>query len=41
MGPWKIANGIGVNQTFQGLPDMMNGLNHWRIDIMIADDATS
>ncbi|GAA0238756.1 transporter substrate-binding domain-containing protein [Marinomonas primoryensis] len=37
---WAVenANGNWRNQTFQGLPDMMNGLTTGRIDIMIADD---
>lgn len=37
---WAVENGDGKwsNQTFQGLPDMLNGLTTGRIDIMIADD---
>ncbi|WP_394168964.1 transporter substrate-binding domain-containing protein [Saccharospirillum alexandrii] len=37
---WAVENGEGEwrNQTFQGLPDMMNGLTTGRIDVMIADD---
>jgi polar amino acid transport system substrate-binding protein len=37
---WAVENGDGKwsNQTFQGLPSMMNGLTTGRIDIMIADD---
>jgi|TARA_R110001606_G_scaffold378328_1_gene537930 polar amino acid transport system substrate-binding protein len=37
---WAVekADGKWRNQTFQGLPDMMNALNTGRIDIMIADD---
>jgi len=37
---WAVEKGDGKwdNQTFQGLPDMMNGLTTGRIDIMIADD---
>jgi polar amino acid transport system substrate-binding protein len=37
---WAVENADGnwSNQTFQGLPDMMNGLTTGRIDIMIADD---
>lgn len=37
---WAVENGDGKwqNQTFQGLPDMMNGLTTGRVDIMIADD---
>lgn len=32
------SNGNWRNQTFQGLPDMLNGLTTGRIDVMIADD---
>jgi polar amino acid transport system substrate-binding protein len=37
---WAVENGEGKwsNQTFQGLPSMMNGLTTGRIDLMIADD---
>ncbi|MFT5008184.1 MAG: polar amino acid transport system substrate-binding protein [Arenicella sp.] len=37
---WAVEKSEGNwrNQTFQGLPDMMNGLTTGRIDIMIADD---
>ncbi|KMQ75566.1 transporter substrate-binding domain-containing protein [Marinobacter subterrani] len=37
---WAVENADGKwrNQTFQGLPDMMNGLTTGRIDAMIADD---
>lgn len=37
---WAVENGEGEwrNQTFQGLPDMMNALTTGRIDVMIADD---
>ncbi|MBZ2168250.1 transporter substrate-binding domain-containing protein [Marinobacter sp. F4216] len=37
---WAVENGEGewTNQTFQGLPDMMNALTTGRIDVMIADD---
>lgn len=37
---WAVENGDGkwTNQTFQGLPDLMNGLTTGRIDVMIADD---
>jgi polar amino acid transport system substrate-binding protein len=37
---WAVETGDGKwrNQTFQGLPDMMNGLTTGRIDIMIGDD---
>lgn len=37
---WAVENGEGEwrNQTFQGLPDMMNALTTGRIDAMIADD---
>lgn len=37
---WAVENGQGKwrNQTFQGLPDMMNGLTTGRVDAMIADD---
>lgn len=37
---WAVENGAGEwrNQTFQGLPDMMNALTTGRIDVMIADD---
>jgi len=37
---WAVENGEGkwTNQTFQGLPSMMNGLTTGRIDLMIADD---
>lgn len=37
---WAVENGAGKwrNQTFQGLPDMMNALTTGRIDVMIADD---
>lgn len=37
---WATENGDGKwrNQTFQGLPDMLNALTTGRIDVMIADD---
>ncbi|WP_163576712.1 transporter substrate-binding domain-containing protein [Halomonas faecis] len=37
---WATENGEGKwqNQTFQGLPDMLNALTTGRIDVMIADD---
>ncbi|MBA2778675.1 transporter substrate-binding domain-containing protein [Billgrantia kenyensis] len=37
---WATENGDGKwrNQTFQGLPDMLNALTSGRIDVMIADD---
>lgn len=37
---WAVENGEGewTNQTFQGLPDMMNALTTGRVDAMIADD---
>ncbi|EAR08161.1 transporter substrate-binding domain-containing protein [Reinekea blandensis] len=37
---WAVenANGNWRNQTFQGLPDMLNALTTGRIDIMIGDD---
>ncbi|MGQ4877481.1 transporter substrate-binding domain-containing protein [Billgrantia sp. LNSP4103-1] len=37
---WASENGEGKwrNQTFQGLPDMLNALTTGRIDVMIADD---
>lgn len=37
---WAVENGEGKwrNQTFQGLPDMMNALTTGRVDVMIADD---
>lgn len=37
---WAVekANGNWTNQTFQGLPDMMNALTTGRINVMIADD---
>lgn len=37
---WAVENGEGKwrNQTFQGLPDMMNALTTGRVDAMIADD---
>ncbi len=37
---WATENSEGNwrNQTFQGLPDMLNGLTTGRIDVMIADD---
>lgn len=37
---WAVENGKGewTNQTFQGLPDMMNALTTGRVDAMIADD---
>ena len=37
---WAVenANGNWRNQTFQGLPDMLNALTSGRIDIMIGDD---
>lgn len=34
----EMADGNWHNQTFQGLPDMMNALTTGRIDVMIADD---
>ena len=37
---WATENAEGRwrNQTFQGLPDMLNGLTTGRVDAMIADD---
>ncbi|WP_111412445.1 transporter substrate-binding domain-containing protein [Billgrantia lactosivorans] len=37
---WATENGEGKwrNQTFQGLPDMLNALTTGRIDVMVADD---
>ena len=37
---WAVekADGKWRNQTFQGLPDMMNALTNGRIDVMVADD---
>lgn len=37
---WAVekADGKWRNQTFQGLPDMMNALTNGRINVMIADD---
>lgn len=37
---WATENAEGRwrNQTFQGLPDMLNGLTTGRVDVMIADD---
>lgn len=37
---WAVENGDGKwsNQTFQGLPDMMNGLTTGRVDAIIGDD---
>ncbi|MCA1769667.1 MAG: transporter substrate-binding domain-containing protein [Halomonas sp.] len=34
----EMAEGRWRNQTFQGLPDMLNGLTNGRVDVMIADD---
>lgn len=37
---WAVENGDGKwsNQTFQGLPDMLNGLTTGRVDAIIGDD---
>ncbi|WP_234283515.1 MULTISPECIES: transporter substrate-binding domain-containing protein [Halomonadaceae] len=37
---WATEHGEGKwrNQTFQGLPDMLNALTTGRIDVMVADD---
>ncbi|MFO8045332.1 MAG: transporter substrate-binding domain-containing protein [Halomonas sp.] len=37
---WATENAEGRwrNQTFQGLPDMLNGLTTGRVDVIIADD---
>ncbi len=34
----EMADGRWRNQTFQGLPDMLNALTTGRIDVMVADD---